>query len=517
MKMGRLGTPSNVTVVGLAFALLALVFWIGQGTDDRESSELAASKSVPKEGAASARSSVHPPTFALDRVSASPGPVATGESVATEGSSAPPPLSVVVARLRTPGGDIVNQGRIELIQRDQESRFLEVNELGEALFEDIPSRRCFLRLIPDSLEDGMVSAVGNYSLNGIHSLAYDLVVADPLEGKTAEVLLTAYPASRLSGYLLGPDGEGVPSAHVRLQCLERGLQGVAPRTLTDSKGWFELVDLSPGKYRAQFDFDPRIARPLSRSGKPFESLPRPMPMDLELDYGEQRSIELRMEPGPNSIRGLVRNPEGEPYSNLRVICYYRADPEHQLPGVIPHNLSSVAARALTDESGVYVLKGVHAEEIAIQIEPLGYIPSRPVGKNVIGAIVGPIYMDLRRQSGLHRAPDRVAHPCRPFRVKGKVEIDSKWAAETRFRLRDLKLTVWREDPRVWRASDRRKGARFDLVEISEDGAFEWACETPQDYIGFELVDSRKRADPRLIEHVVAEPDGELPDFRISYP
>lgn len=104
-------------------------------------------------------------------------------------------------------------------------------------------------------------------------------VAVPPEGGEFVVELRAFLAATVAGYVVGPRGEPIEGAVVRIQsCAARAPTGLESTQKTDPAGRFEMLQVYPGKYRTELwlteTTDPR-----------YRDLARPLPLKVVVEEG----------------------------------------------------------------------------------------------------------------------------------------------------------------------------------------------------------------------------------------
>jgi protocatechuate 3,4-dioxygenase beta subunit len=128
------------------------------------------------------------------------------------------------------------------------------------------------------------------------------------------------PSGRISGRVLGPDGEPLPRAHVRAEIepseAEKRSDGIYGECQSDGEGRFELEDLAAGSYVVVAGGEPTFGR-FDQSEKYGEVEQSGLVLP---DGGEIRGLELRLEEAA-TLDGTVRTAAGEPAAGARIAVW----------------------------------------------------------------------------------------------------------------------------------------------------------------------------------------------------
>jgi len=263
----------------------------------------------------------------------------------------------------------------------------------------------------------------------------------------------------VQGRILTSTGSGVWGVDVELQCVLPSRQYLAYRARTDRHGSFELQDVVPGRYR--------LESWLIGAPEQYRSLSRPIPPDVEIQFGTTVLDDVVLGSGPGTVRGRVVDQDGRPFPGLQVICY----PKVEVPdGDVPYGMT-IIARDETGQDGSFSFAGLPAAKIAVAVDPYGFLPFRQFyGKppNRLAAHVEQVIVDVAQQP-VRDLGTITAIVNRPFTFKGRVELGPECHGQGFGRTR-ARLTLV--------AAPGHRAAWVGLP-LRQDGTFEWKFDAPE--------------------------------------
>jgi protocatechuate 3,4-dioxygenase beta subunit len=425
-----------------------------------------------------------------ERVAAStPAPAPSSEAKPERPAPLPVPGAI---RARVRDKDDLPVGALVALFRERERVAANAtDDEGRTRFDSLAPGDYRLEVDPASLPPGYIPPFEQESIVHYqeHVPAGYFGRAVKIEGTGDEhsVDLRVFQPASVDGYLLGPEGEPVADAHVRLQSNGRGLERLVGDAMTDSSGFFSIPAMHPGRYVTELHFDRR---------HPYLQVTRPEPVSVALDDGEHRTLALRMATGDWSLAGRVVDDEGEPFARIDVRCSYWPDPESLEPD--ERIAGGEAAVAFTDQRGRYEFIGLPDRRLRIIVGIDEHTASRVPGERSIVGTQSSASYDGARISGRVEVPDIVVRRSRPFVVSGRVEVDDAWRERKELRQRDFELRA------------RTADGKEQRVELARDWRFQWWCETPCEPVELVVEASRRAATYGIARtRVVPEPNGRV--------
>lgn len=467
-----------VALVCLAVVGVLLLHDAGQTGGPMEA--LGPSREVAHEGAGT---DLHPGRAEAARDTLrSAGPAATDEGRVVPAATGRIEVTLRASATHEPVGPAV----VVIRQGGRRPVSLPVGQDGTATRSGLAHGSYRVELERASLPPGLCSEPGQGSARD--------VVLSPQEPLAAVVFLLPVGAT-VHGYVTTASGGPVPRAHVLVQSAEPGREGLSITALSDEAGYYSAACVLLGRYWMRVEID--LASPLADL-----SVPLQQPFAIAAGAVVRRDVVLGG--GSVTVAGRVVDQDGRPFPDLEVLAYYANTPGDGLPRLTWTNR---AGRTRTDANGDYTLEHLYPGRVQLQIAPNGYLPSTPVGENLLGIYVPVIALDLVSGSGIS-APTRTACRSRPFRISGAVRVDPAWSELSGIDPDDVEVVVL--------APSRFGGGVVSVnVRVASDGAFEWACETPQDPI---TVRARVREfDVAPVEIPVVPVPEETLDLELRFP
>jgi hypothetical protein len=311
---------------------------------------------------------------------------------------------------------------------------------------------------------------------------YATKVSVPRTGGEFAIELRVFLAATAAGYVIGPQGEPVEGAFVRLQsCIApTGLQATEK---TDVTGRFEMSRVYPGRYFTQIILKEAVD-PAHRQ----MAVPLPEKVTVE-EGGIYELSRLQVGVGSKRITGVVLNQDGRPFVGVLVACYPPLE-----------GWGAEVLRTETDVDGRFLLDGLPSASFKVRVGD--FEPNR-IGKCKAAFWIQPLEVDLRTDDSVNLPPIQLDES-RPFTFEGKVELDSGWS------IRDLRVEVDLVSPEEFvdpKAPRRPSFSKQQLKLDKESGKFTWMCETP--HAPVKITIRSKKMDIPVEVVVYPEPDERL--------
>lgn len=412
------------------------------------------------------------------------------------------------ARVRTADGDAVPDCEIELLGSAGGERVRRAVRTSDArglvLFETLRPALYHLRVAQESLPAGLLAPEHQDHAPAVASPGFHLAPAQVEAGEVAEVELLVHRAAGLQGYVRALDGTPWVGGSVRIGL--RALSHVFRETTPDGGGFYDFGPLVPGVY--SFTLHPAIG---SVDSSPFLH-EFPQVPDPVLTPGVVQRLDVELGPGPWTVVGRVVDEDGNGLADLSVLCAYGAAPTIELPFDSALRAAVSFGRVRTDARGHFEVPGVYRAGLWLTPGDLECAMGAPYGQNRLARFSTPRHYDLTTGAGRFDTGTHVLPRSRPFRVRGKVELDPAWPEGRRVGMDGLQLSVSFDTPRNAEFG-YFPGVRVDFDP--ETGAFDWWCESFHAQVVFVI---RSRAgEPRIELPFQPIEGGDLEGLRVRFP
>lgn len=397
--------------------------------------------------------------------------------------SGTPSHGTVSVEVRTSRGSTPRECTVQLVQHSGVLEARDVDETGVARFTGVALGEYWVRVDPDSLEEGLLPpGQQDVQVHGDAGGAYrrdlELTEANP----TASLVIELGAASTVYGYVYGPAGE--PLEHVGVQVGSTQHPGLAKFEFTDESGFYECTDVEPGSWWVQIQFDPRHSYPRASNGSRINKLSAPPPDPFVLVGDQAIQKDLWLGSGKCSVRGRVVDQDGKPFPRLNVLAHYKNTEGDGLPRMTWNN---AAGRGRTNADGEYHIDELYSYRVGIIVGPNAYSASAPVGSGLLADWPESVEADLKIDCEAV-VPTVVARRSRPFRIEGRLIVDPAFLE--RNSIDDpghFQLAVVRSMRRRESDPPDQPRVRTDKVRLQEDWTFEWATDELPDHATLEVT------------------------------